>query len=83
MELDGVHHGFYRSSVAIWLSPVICWRPGPPQSPASRLSALCSGGAPDGTGGGHPPHSGRTKVKKKKKKNKFCNSSTTKLLVNW
>lgn len=69
MELDGVHHGFYRGSVAVRLSPVICWRPGPPQSPTSRLSALCSEGAHDGTWGGQPPHSGRTQVKKKKNYN--------------
>lgn len=67
MELDGVHHGFYRGSVAVRLSPVICWRPRPPQSPTSRLSALCSEGAHDGTWGGQPPHSGRTQVKKTKK----------------
>lgn len=67
LELDGVHNGFHRGSVAIWLRPVICWRPRSPQSPAPRLSALCPQGTHERSGGGQPPHPGRTKVKKKKK----------------
>lgn len=62
LELDGVHYGFYRGSVTLRLGLVICWRPWPPQPPAPCLSELCPQGARQCTGGGQPPHPGRSKV---------------------
>lgn len=63
LELDGVHYGFYRGSVTLRLGLVICWRPWPPQPPAPCLSELCPQGTRQCTGGGQPPHPGRSKVK--------------------
>lgn len=64
LELDGIHNGFHRGSVALWLSVVICWRPRSSQSSSTCLSALCSQGTHKRSGGGQHPLPGRKKVSK-------------------